>query len=136
MAIALCRYFPTNVAHCLDLAPGQRRRMRIVRRSAAQILALEAIAVGVLIGVFVEVRHFGSRPAAGDHLDQLLAVKARLAQIGRPAGRAWIATPVAIDAVAKLAVRLVPKQTLAEGHVLGSRRAENKDDDRRDEDKV
>jgi hypothetical protein len=35
-------------------------------------------------------------------------------QIGRPAGRAWITTPVAIDAVAKLAIRLVAKQALAE----------------------
>src|SRR5262249_32627143 len=64
------------------------------------------------------------------------AVQARLVQIGRPAGRSWIAVPVAIDAVAKLAVRLVAKQALAEGHVLGSRRAETKDDDRRDNGKI
>src|SRR5262249_26162247 len=83
------------IGDCLDLPSGQRRRMRIARRSAAQFLALEAIAVRVLIGVFVEVRHFGSRPTAGDDLDQLFAVKARLVQIGCPAGRAWIATPVA-----------------------------------------
>ena len=79
--------------------------MRVVRCICAQILALEAIAVRVLIGVFVEVRHFGSGTPAGDHLDQLPSVKARLVQIGRPAWGAWIATPVAIDAVAKLAVR-------------------------------
>jgi hypothetical protein len=47
------------------------------------------------------VRHFGSRPTAGDHVDQLLAVKARLVQIGRPAGRTRITTPVTIDAMAK-----------------------------------
>src|ERR1700683_925558 len=74
------------LGNCLDLTPGQWRRMRVVRRIRAQILALEAIAVRVLIGVFVEVRHLGSRTPAGDHLDQLLAVKARLVQIGR---RAW-----------------------------------------------
>src|SRR5215471_7985475 len=51
--------------------------MWIARRIGAQILPIEAIAVRVLIGVFVEVRHFGSRPTAGDHLDHLLAVKAR-----------------------------------------------------------
>src|SRR5262249_21732501 len=62
--------------------------------------------------------------------------KARLAQIGGPAGRAWIAAPVAIDAVAKLTVRLVAEQAFAEGHVLGSRRAGTKDDDRRHDDKV
>src|SRR5271169_2385476 len=100
--------------------------MRIARRFRAQILALEAIAVRFLVGVFVEVRHFGSRPTAGDHLDQLLAVKARLVQIGRPAGRARITTPVAINAVARLAVRLVAKQALAERPVLGPRRAETK----------
>src|SRR6516162_3332202 len=100
------------ISDCLDLASGQRRRTRIARRIAAQILAFEAIAVRVLIGVFVEVRHFGSRPTAGDHLDQLRAVKARLVQIGRPAWRAGIATPIAIDAVAELAVRLVAKQAL------------------------
>src|SRR6516225_7421717 len=106
------------IGHCLDLASGQRRRMRIARRIGTQILPTEAIAVRVLIGVFVEVRHFGSRPTAGDHLDQLLAVKARLLQIGRPAGRTRITTPVTIDAMAKLAVRLVTEQGLAERHVL------------------
>src|SRR5262249_53248687 len=72
----------------------------------------------------------------GDHLDQLVAVKARLVQIGRPARRAWIATPVAIDTVAKLAIRFVAKQALAERHVLGSHRAETKDYDRRGDDQV
>jgi hypothetical protein len=43
-----------------------------------------------------------------------IAANPRLVQIGRPAGRAWITTPVAIDAVAKLAIRLVSKQALAE----------------------
>jgi hypothetical protein len=63
-----------------------------------------------------------SRPTAGDHLDQLLAAKPRLVQIGRPAGRAWITTPVAIDAVAKLAICLVanadsgPSRTVIPAH--------------------
>src|SRR6516164_162101 len=127
-----------RATHPLRLLPmlGERQSACCTQRSAAQILTLEAIAVRVLIGVFVEVRHFGSRPTAGDHLDQLLAVKARLVQIGRPAGRAWIATPVAIDAMAKLAVRLVAEQALAERHVLGLRRAETEDDDRRGDNKV
>jgi len=34
--------------------------------------------------------------------------------LARPAGRAWITTPVAIDAVAKLAVRFVAGEALAE----------------------
>ena len=59
--------------------------MRVVRRICAQILALEAITVRVLIGESVEMRHFGSRTPAGDHFDQLLSVKVRLVQIGRPA---------------------------------------------------
>ena len=33
------------IGDCLDLASGQRRRMRIARRIGAQILTLEAIAV-------------------------------------------------------------------------------------------
>jgi transposase InsO family protein len=51
-------------------------------------------------------REAGVRPSMGSVGDAC--------QIGRPAGRAWITTPVAIDAVAKLAIRLVAKQALAE----------------------
>ena len=109
----------------LDFAPGQWRRMRVVRRVVAEVLALEAIAVRVLIGIFVEVRHFGARPAAGDHLDQLVAVENGFMQVGGTSGRAWVAAPVAVGAVAELAVRLVVEQPVAEGDILGGRGGTN-----------
>ena len=44
-------------------------------------------------------------------------------QIGGAAGRARIAAPVAIRAVAELAVGLVVEQPVPEGNILGLRRA-------------
>jgi hypothetical protein len=56
-------------------------------------------------------------------------------QIGGTARRARIAAPVAIDAVAELAVRLFVKQAVAEGHILGGGGAEAEDGGRRGDDK-
>src|ERR1700730_11777870 len=92
--------------------------MRIARGIAAQILSLQPVAVRVLIGVFVEMRHFGPWPPASDHLDQLITIEMSLAQIGSAAWRARITATVAIDPMAELAVRLVLEQALAEGRVL------------------
>src|ERR1700719_307100 len=91
----------------LDFPFRQARRMRIARGIAAQILSLQPVAVRVLIGVFVEMRHFGPWPPASDHLDQLITIEMSLAQIGSAAWRARIAATVTIDPMAELAVRLV-----------------------------
>jgi hypothetical protein len=92
--------------------------MRIGRHVLSELGGGEAVASLVLVGVFVEVRHLRAGPAAGDHLDQLLAVETGLVQVRRLAGRARIATAVAVDAVAELAVRLLLKKALTEGHIL------------------
>src|SRR4029453_17676764 len=96
--------------------------MRIGRDVLSELGGGETVAALVLVGVFVEVRHLPAGPAAGDHLDQLLAVEAGLVQVRRLAGRARIAAAVAVDAVAELAVRLLLKEALAERHVLRGRR--------------
>src|SRR6476619_7989117 len=100
-----------------DFALVQAGRVRIGRDALAEFLGGEAVTVLGLVGISIEVRHFGAGPAAGDHLDQLLAVEPGLVQIRGLARRAWIAAAVAIHAVAELAVRLVPIQTLAERRV-------------------
>ena len=61
---------------------------------------------------------FRAGPAAGDNLDQLLAVEAGLVQVRRLARRARIAVAVAVDAVAELAIRLVVIEAVAEGDVF------------------
>src|SRR3989442_2905021 len=70
----------------VNLALGQAGRVRIGRHLVAELRGGEPIAVLVLVGVFIEVRHFRAGAAAGDHLDQLLAVEAGLVQIRRLAG--------------------------------------------------
>src|ERR1700730_9585445 len=104
----------------LDFPFRQARRMRIARGVVAQILSLQPVAVRVVIGVFVEMRHFGPRPPAGDHLDQLVTIEKSLVQIGSAAWRARIAATVTIDPMAELAVRLVLEQALAERRVLST----------------
>src|SRR5262245_5482431 len=96
--------------------------MRIGRDVLAKLGGREAVAVLVLVGVFVEVRHLRAGPATGDHLDQLLAVEAGLVQVRRLARRTRIAAAVAVDTVAELAVRLLLIEPLAERHVLRGRR--------------
>src|SRR5262249_59575385 len=88
----------------LNFALRQARRMRIARRVVAEILPLQPVAVRILISIFVEMRHFSSRPPARDHFDQLIATKMGLMQIGGSTRRARIATAVTVDAVAELAV--------------------------------
>jgi hypothetical protein len=66
---------------------------------------------------------FGTRPPAGDHLDQLIAVEASPVQVGGLARRARVAVAVAVDAVAELAIGLVPEQALAEGNLLRARQS-------------
>src|SRR5215475_4599386 len=98
--------------------------MRIVRRVGTQILAFQAIAVRILVGVFVEVRHLGGRPPAGDDLDQLGAIERSLVQVGSSTRRARIAAPVAVRAVAELAIGLFVEEAVAEGYILGGGWAE------------
>src|SRR5262245_15349474 len=95
--------------------------MRIGRDVLSEFGGGETVAALVLVGIFVEVRHFGAGPAAGDHLDQLLALEAGLVQVRSLAGRTRIAVAIAVDAVAELAVRLLLKKALAERHVLRHR---------------
>src|SRR5215467_14372554 len=57
------------VSDRLDFTLRQTRRMRIACCVVAEILPLQPVAVRILVSVFVEVRHFGPRPPAGDHLD-------------------------------------------------------------------
>src|SRR5258708_13346272 len=86
------------VGNRLDFALRQARRMRIACRVVAKILPLEPVAVGVLIGIFVEMGHFGPRPPAGDHFYQLTAIEMGLSQICGSTGRARAAptaTPLA-----------------------------------------
>src|SRR3954465_10868106 len=97
-----------------DFALVQAGRVRIGRDVLAELLGGEAVAVLGVVGIFIEMRHFGTGPAAGDHLDQLLAVEPGPVQIRGLARRAWIAAAVAVHAMAELAVRLVAIQTLAE----------------------
>ena len=92
--------------------------MRIACGVVAEILPLQPVAVRILVGVFIEMRHFGPWPPTSDHLDQLIAIEMGLMQIGSSARRARIAAAVTVDAVAELAVRLVLEQALSEGGVL------------------
>src|SRR5579871_2066380 len=93
--------------------------MRVVRRVVAQILAAQAVTVRILVGVFVEVRHLGARPPESDDFDELIAIKRGLVQIGGAARRARVAAPVAVGPMAELAIRLLVKQPIAEGDILG-----------------
>src|SRR5215468_10931575 len=93
--------------------------MGVARRIVPQILALEAIAVRILVGIFVEVGHLGGRPPARDDFDELGAIEDGLVQICSPARRARVATPVAVWAVAELAIRFFMKQPIAKGDILG-----------------
>src|SRR6266704_3477883 len=60
------------VGHRFDFAPIKAGRMRIGRHILAEFGGAEA-AAPVLVRVFVEVRHLGGGPSAGDHVYQLLA---------------------------------------------------------------
>src|SRR5258708_1641755 len=102
------------VGNRLDFALRQARRMRIACRVVAKILPLEPVAVGVLIGIFVEMGHFGPRPPAGDHLYQLIAIEMGFMQICGSTGRARVAATVTVDAMAELTVPLVLEQTPAQ----------------------
>src|SRR5215468_8290545 len=102
----------------LDFPFRQTGRMRVARGIITQVLSLQPITVRVLVGVFVEMRHFCSRTPTGNHLYQLITIEMRLVQIGGSARRARIAPAVTIDAVTELTVRLVLEQTLAERCVL------------------
>src|SRR5712671_6567635 len=92
--------------------------MRIRRDLLAELRRGEAIALLGLVSVFVKMRHLRSGPSASDHLDQLLAIELGRVQVRRLSRRARIATPVAIDAMAELTVRLLVIQAIAKGAVL------------------
>jgi len=94
------------VSDRLDFALRQTRRMRIVRGIIPEFGRGSAVAALVLVGELVEMRHFGSGTATRDHFDHLLAIENRLVQIGRLSWRTRIASAVAIDPVAVLAIRL------------------------------
>src|SRR4030088_2514623 len=111
------------VGQSFDLPLGQTRRMRIRRDLLAELSRGEAIALLGLVSVFVKMRHLRSGPSASDHLDQLLAIELGRVQVRRLSRRARIATPVAIDAMAELTVRLLVIQAIAKGAVLGADRA-------------
>src|SRR4051794_16523705 len=92
--------------------------MWIRRDLLAELRRGETIALLGVIGVFVKVRHLRSGPSASDHLDQLLPIELGGVQVRRLSRRARIATPVAIDPMAELTVRLLMIQTIAKGEVL------------------
>src|SRR5919198_346699 len=89
-----------------DLALGEAGRVWIGRYVLAEFCGGEAVAALVLVGIFVEVRHFRAGPAAGNHFNQLLAVEPGLVQIRCLPRRARITVAVAVDPVAELAIRL------------------------------
>ena len=74
------------------------------------------------------MRHFGSRPSARDHLDQLVAVENGLCGFGGLAGRARIAAAVAVGPVAELTIRLLLEQAFAKGDVLRERQSARQHD--------
>src|SRR5262245_19843111 len=118
IACDLSSTFPrTSLEHSprrLQFPAWSRSLSVIMGLVLADFLVRHAVATLVLIGVFVEVRHFRTGPAAGDDLDELVTSQRRLVQVGRLSRRTRIAVPIAVDAMAELAIRLVVEQPLPE----------------------
>jgi hypothetical protein len=108
----------------LDFPALQQR----TRRQRWQILAERGLGHATIatllgIGLVVETRHRLARQATADDLDELVASKLGLAQVCGAATRLRRAGAVAGPTVAKHTLRLVLKDTAAEGEIVGAGRA-------------
>jgi hypothetical protein len=91
----------------LRFALLQRRARGQGRRLRAQIRLRQAVAALIGVGELVIMGHWRCRPAAHDHLDQLLPVHPALAQVRGAAIGLRLPCPVGGPAVAERALRLV-----------------------------
>src|SRR5882757_5059137 len=124
----LARYRPVSddlgkqiVGDDLGLAFAQRCAWGKGGSLRTELRRGHAVAAVVGIGLLVEVRHRCSRPAAHDHLDQLVAVEEAVAQVGGAAIRLRLAGAVGSPAVAERALRLVLIESARIGKIIGYR---------------